>query len=73
METLLTVLAATLATLIASAYVRVNLPVLGPTPVLGIIALAVALAAAAPVLYLIRSMLRDRAGRRAWHPWTVTA
>lgn len=73
METLLTWLAVTLAALIVSARTRVTLPVLGPTPVLGVIALAVVLAAAAAVLYLARSMARDRARRRAWHPWAVAA
>lgn len=72
METVLTWLAVTLAGLIVSALTSVNLPVLGPTPVLGVVALAVALTAAAAVLYLARSLARDRA-RRAWYPWTVTA
>ena len=59
METLLTWLAITLAGLLVSAHTRVNLPVLGPTPVLGIVALAVVLALAAAVLLLVRSIARD--------------
>lgn len=48
--------------LAVSARTRVTLPVLGPTPVLGIVALAVVLALAAVVLAIIRSLLRDRPG-----------
>ncbi len=45
--------------LVASARCRVTVPVLGPTPVLGLAAVAVVLALAAAVLYLLRSMARD--------------
>jgi hypothetical protein len=59
METLLTWLAVTLAGLIVSARTVVRLPVLGPTPVLGLIALALVLAIAGAVLLLIRGGVRD--------------
>jgi len=45
--------------LLVSARTRVTVPVLGPTPVLGLVALAVVLAIAAAVLYLLRSLVRD--------------
>lgn len=64
METVLTWLAVTLAGLIVSALTSVNLPVLGPTPVLGVVALAVVLAIAAAVLLIVRSIVLD---------WPVTA
>jgi hypothetical protein len=59
METLLTWFAITVAGLVVSAHTRVNLPVLGPTPVLGVIALTVALAMAAVLLQLVRLIARD--------------
>ena len=59
METILTWLAVSVAGLLVSAHTRVNLPVLGPAPVLGVVALAVVLALAVAVLYLLRSVLRD--------------
>lgn len=59
METLLTWLAVSLAGLIVSARTTVRLPVLGPEPVLGVVALAVVLALAALVLWLARSIARD--------------
>ena len=59
METILTWLGVTLAALLVSAHTRVNLPVLGPTPVLGLVALALVLALAAVVLVLARLLLRD--------------
>ncbi len=59
METLLTWLAVTLAGLIVSARTVVRLPLLGPTPVLGVVALALVLATAAAVLLLVRSGVRD--------------
>ena len=70
METLVTWFAITVAGLLVSAHTRVTVPVLGPTPVLGLIALAVVLALAAAVLYLLRSMARD--GWPGWRPRTVT-
>lgn len=76
METLVVRIALAVLGLAVSARTVVRLPLLGPVPVLGIIALAVAFTAAAAVLYLARSLARDRArqrARRAWHPWTVTA
>jgi len=45
--------------LLMSARTRVTVPVLGPTPVLGLVALAVVLALAVLVLWLLRSILRD--------------
>jgi len=45
--------------LLVSARTRVTVPLLGATPVLGLIALAVVLALAAAVLWLLRSMARD--------------
>ena len=59
METLLTWLGVTLATLLVSAHTRVTLPVLGPTPVLGVIALAVVLALTAILLWVVRVIVRD--------------
>ena len=56
--------------LLVSAGTRVTVPVLGPTPVLGLVALAVVLALAAAVLYLLRSMARD--GWPGLRPRTVT-
>lgn len=64
METLLTWLAVTLAGLLVSARVTVRLPVLGPTPVLGVVALAVVLAIAGGVLLAVRGIVRD---------WPVTS
>jgi hypothetical protein len=45
--------------LIVSARTRVTVPLFGPTPVLGLVAVAVVLALAATVLFLLRSMARD--------------
>ena len=45
--------------LVASARTRVQLPVLGPASVLGVVAVVVVLALAALVLYLARTLLRD--------------
>jgi hypothetical protein len=59
METLLTWLAVTLAALLVSAHARVNLPVLGPTSVLGLVALVLVLGLVAIVLVLARLLLRD--------------
>jgi hypothetical protein len=59
METLLTWFAITVAGLVVSAHTRVNLPVLGPTPVLAVIALAVLLAMAALLLWVVRLIARD--------------
>lgn len=59
METLLTSLAVTLATLLVSAHTIVRLPVLGPVPVLGVVALAVVLAIAGGVLLVVRGIVRD--------------
>lgn len=64
METVPTWLAVTLAGLIVSARTVVHLPVLGPTPVLGVVALAVVLAIAGAVLLIVRSIVLD---------WPVTA
>lgn len=71
METLLTWLAVTFAGLIVSAHTRVNLPVLGPTPVLGLIVLAVIVGGIAVVLWLLRSISRDGGLRLRYR--TVTA
>lgn len=70
METILTWLAVSLAGLLVSAHVTVNLPVLGPTPVLGVVALAVVLTAAGGVLCVARMLLRDGVRLR---PRMVTA
>ena len=59
METILTWLAVTVAGLIVSAHTTVKLPVFGQTPVLAVIALAVTLALAAAVLWLVRTIVRD--------------
>lgn len=59
METLLTWLAVTLAGLLVSAHTTMRLPVLGPTPVLGVIALAVVLLLALAVLWVVRVLVRD--------------
>lgn len=59
METLITWLVVSLAGLIVSARVTVRLPVLGPTPVLGLVALALVLTAAAAVLWIVRVIARD--------------
>jgi hypothetical protein len=59
METLLTWLAITFAGLLVSSRTMVRLPVLGPTPVLGVIAVALLLAAAAALLWVVRAILRD--------------
>lgn len=59
METLLTWLAVSVAGLLVSAHTTVRLPVLGPEPVLGVVAVAVVLALAALVLWLARSIARD--------------
>ncbi len=59
METLLTWLGISLAAMLVSAHTRVNLPVLGTTPVLGLVVLAFVLALAAIVLVLARLLLRD--------------
>lgn len=50
--------------MVVSAQARVTVPVLGPAPVLGIVALAVVLALAAVVLCLVRALIRD-IGQRA--------
>jgi hypothetical protein len=59
MQTLVARMVLALAGLLASALTRVRLPVLGPTPVLGLVALAVVLAIAAAVLVLVRNGWRD--------------
>lgn len=59
METILTWLAVSLAGLLVSAHVTVNLPVLGQVPVLGLVALAFVLAGAAALLWVVRLILRD--------------
>jgi len=59
METILTWLAVSLAGLLVSAHVTVNLPVLGVVPVLGLVALAFVLAAAAALLWIVRLIVRD--------------
>ena len=59
METLLTWFAITVAGLVVSARTSVRLPVLGPTPVLGVVALALALAVLGVVLLLVRGGRRD--------------
>ena len=59
METILTWLAVSLAGLLVSAHVTVNLPVLGAVPVLGLVALALVLAGAAAVLWIARLIVRD--------------
>ena len=59
METILTWLAVSLAGLLVSAHVTVNLPVLGPVPVLGLVALAFVLAGAAALLWVVRLIVRD--------------
>ena len=59
METLAIKVALAVVGLIVSAVTHVNLPVLGPTPVLGIIALAAVLGIAAAVLWLLRSAIRE--------------
>ena len=56
--------------LVVSARTRVTVPLFGPTPVLGLIAAAVVLTAAAAVLFLLRSMARD--GWPGLRPRTVT-
>ena len=56
--------------LVASARCRVTVPVLGPTPVLGLLAVAMVLALAAAVLWLLRSMARD--GWPGWRPRAVS-
>ena len=50
METLVTWFAVTVAGLLVSAHTRVNLPVLGPTPVLGVVAPIVAPLIVPPVI-----------------------
>lgn len=52
-------LAIAFAALLVSARTRVTVPMLGSTPVLGVIALAVTLALAVAVLVLVRSIVRD--------------
>jgi hypothetical protein len=59
METVLTWLAVTLAGLIVSARTIVRLPLLGPVPVLGVVALAVVLAIAGTVLLIVRGIVLD--------------
>lgn len=59
METLITWLAVTLAGLLVSAHTTVNLPALGPTPVLAVVALGVVLALALGVLAVVRVLVRD--------------
>jgi hypothetical protein len=59
METLLLRIALAFLGLTVSARTRVALPVLGPTPVLGIVALAVVLALAVALAALLRSVVRD--------------
>jgi hypothetical protein len=67
METILTWFAITVAGLVVSAHTRVNLPVLGPTPVLGVIVLAMVLAFAVAVLLIARALLED------WRPRTAAS
>jgi hypothetical protein len=52
------------AALATSARTVVNLPVLGPVPVLGVVALAVVLVLAALVLWIVRLIVRDAGLRR---------
>ena len=59
METILLRIALAFGGLLVSARTRVTVPVLGPTPVLGLVAVALVLALAAAVLFLLRSMARD--------------
>ena len=59
METILTWLAVTVAGLIVSAHTTVQLPVLGPTPVLAVVVLTVTLTLAVAVLWLVRTIVRD--------------
>ena len=49
--------------LVASARSRVTVPVLGPTPVLGLIAVILVLALGAAVLWLVRSSCGTGRGR----------
>ena len=71
METLLTWLAITFAGLLVSSRTTVRLPVLGPEPLLGVIALAVVLALAALLLWVVRTIVRD--GGLRLRPGTVSS
>ena len=59
METIAIWLGVTLATLLVSAHTTVRLPVLGPTPVLAVVVLAVALALTVALLWVVRVLVRD--------------
>jgi hypothetical protein len=59
METILTWFAITVAGLVVSAHTRVNLPVLGPTPVIALVVMAMVLTFAVVLLLIARAMLED--------------
>ena len=69
METILTWLAVSLAGLLVSAHVTVNLPVLGQVPVLGLVALALVLAGVAVVLLIARALMEDWRLQRRMVAW----
>jgi hypothetical protein len=64
METLVVRIALAVLGLAVSARTVVRLPLLGPVPVLGVVALAVVLAIVAAVLLIVRSIVRDWPGPR---------